>query len=86
VVAKNKNGSLGLSMVEYDETTKERSVRARFAFTSEEAHDAQRGALLAQRILDDRGEADHKNVLMYFHQTNIEDPKADGRTGDKCYH
>lgn len=84
VVAKNKKGALALGIVEYDEATSERAVRARFTFTSEEAHDAQRGALLAQRILDDKGEADYENVLMYFHQTNVEDPKSEGRTGDKA--
>lgn len=84
VVSKNKGGNLGIAVAEYAKDDGETKHHVKFTFTSDEAFEAQKGALIAQRALEYRGDADHKNVLMYFHQTNIEDPKSDGLTGDKA--
>lgn len=84
VVSKNKGGKLGISVAEYAKDDGETKSHVKFSFTSGEAFEAQKGALIAQRALEFRGDADHTNVLMYFHQTNVEDPKSEGRTGDKA--
>lgn len=84
VVSHNKGGALGISVAEYAKETEEATILTKFTFTSEQAFEAQKGALLAQRALDEKGEADYQNVLMYFHQTNIDDSKAEGRTGEKA--
>lgn len=57
---------------------------AEITITSEEAAEAQRGALIAQKVLDYRGDADHPNVLLYFQQTSTEKAKSDGRTSDRA--
>lgn len=57
---------------------------AQITLTSEEAAEAQRGALIAQKVLDYRGDADHQNVLLYFERTSTKSAKSDGRTDDKA--
>lgn len=57
---------------------------AQITLTSEEAAEAQRGALIAQKVLDYRGGADHENVLLYFQQTSTDRAKSDGRTADRA--
>lgn len=57
---------------------------AQITLTSEEAAEAQRGALIAQKVLDYRGGADHENVLLYFQQTSTDKAKSDGRTSDRA--
>ena len=52
--------------------------------TSDEAAEAQRGALIALKVLDYRGDADHQNVLLYFERTSTKSAKSDGRTDDKA--
>lgn len=84
VVSDNKGGNLGISVAEYAKANEEAKVYAKFTYTSEQAFEAQKGALLAQRALDEKGAADYNNVLMYFYQTNIEDSKAQGKTGEKA--
>lgn len=84
IAAEHKKGELGLKVVEYSEGSPEATVHLRIAYDSDEAYYAQKGALLAQRGLEETEEADHKNVSMYFFQTNTDDPKAFGRTGDKA--
>lgn len=84
VVAKNKNGELGLSVVELNQQSGDYKSHLKMTFTGSEAYEAQKGALLAQRLMDEKGQADYKNVLMYFHQADIEDPKVFGRTGDRA--
>jgi hypothetical protein len=79
--SKNKNGSLGLSVIEYEATTGEASEKLAVTFSHEDALDSRRGALLAAQAFEQTGEADYKNVLMYFHQANIDEPKSEGRTG-----
>jgi hypothetical protein len=83
VVANNKDGRLGLSVATYEKEEKDIKHKVSFEFKSEEAHEAQKGALIAQAALEHSGAVDHENVLMYFHQTNLENPKAQGRTGDR---
>lgn len=86
VVAKNEGGNLGLAVAEYAKEEKGdiKKEHVKFVFTSNEALQAQKGALIAERALEYKSDADYKNVLMYFHQTNVENPKADGTTGDKA--
>ena len=57
---------------------------AQITLTSEEAAEAQRGALIALKVLDYRGDADHQNVLLYFERTSTKSAKSDGRTDDKA--
>ena len=59
-------------------------IVAQISLTSEEAAEAQRGALIAQKVLDYRGDADHQNVLLYFERTSTKGAKSDGRTDDKA--
>jgi len=84
VIADSKTGSLGINVIEYEQSAKDAKSHLRIKFSSDEAFEARKGALLARKALEVTGDADHKNVLMYFYQTNIDDPKADGRTGDKA--
>lgn len=69
VAAKNPDGS---------------EFAAQITLTSEEAAEVQRGALIAQKVLDYRGGADHENVLLYFQQTSTDRAKSDGRTADRA--
>lgn len=57
---------------------------AQITITSEEAAEAYRGALIAQKVLDYRGDADYQQVLLYFQRTSTDAPKSDGRTDDKA--
>lgn len=60
------------------------SVVYELQYTSEEAAEAQRGAMIAQKVLDYRGGAEHENVLLYFQRTSTDAAKSDGRTDDKA--
>lgn len=84
VVAENGDGKFALRSLEYSDESQHRKVHARAEFSSDEALDARRGALIVSKALDYRGDADHREVLMYFHQTNLDDPKSTGATGDKA--
>ncbi len=84
VVAKNKDGSLGINVIEYADGPSDAKVHLKVSFSSEEAYTARKGALIAQKALEYKGEADHRSVLMYFYQTNTDEPKATGRTGNKA--
>lgn len=84
VVAHNRSGRFALRARAGSETPDGHKVYAEVELTSDEAAEAQRGALIAQKVLDYRGDADHKNVLMYFQRTSTESAKADGRTDDKA--
>lgn len=84
VVAHNRGGRFALRARAGSETPGGHKVYAEVELTSEEAAEAQRGALIAQKVLDYRGDADHKNVLMYFQRTSTESAKSDGRTDDKA--
>lgn len=84
VVAKNKEGNLGIDVIEYTDTSSEAKVHLKVSFSSEEAYAARKGALIAQKALEYKGEADHKSVLMYFYQANTDEPRVTGRTGNKA--
>lgn len=84
VVSENKGGELRLSVAEYAKEDAKAKIHAKFTYTSEEAFEAQKGALLAQRALEEKGDADYKNVLMYFYQANIDNSKAEGKTAEKA--
>ena len=85
LIAKNKGGDLNLSVFEYEETksAKTRKEYLKITFSSDDAGNAQRGALIASKALERREASDYEKVLMYFYQTNIDDPKSEGRTGQK---
>ena len=53
-------------------------------YTQQLTRATQRGALIAQKVLDYRDDADYKNVLMYFQRTSTEDAKGVGKTDDKA--
>ena len=80
----SQKGELGLSVAEFSKETEQEKVYVSFKYTSEEAFEAWKGSLIAQDILEQKGEADHTNVLMYFQQTNTDESKADGRTGERA--
>jgi len=84
VVAKNKNGNLGIKVIEYEDGPDNAKIYLNIQFSSEEAYAAKKGALIAQKALEYKGEADHRSVLMYFYQTNTDEPKVTGRTGQKA--
>lgn len=85
VVAKQPpDGRFAIRAKAGSETASGHRVYAEVEITSDEAAEAQRGALVAQKVLDYRGAADHENVLMYFQRTSTDDAKADGRTDDKA--
>jgi hypothetical protein len=84
LVAKTKKGKFALRARAGSESASGHKVYAEVELTSDEAAQVQRGALIAQKVLDYRGDADHKNVLMYFQRTSTDDAKAQGRTDDKA--
>lgn len=53
-------------------------------FSDTACREAERGAIIAIQALESREKADKEKVLMYFFQTNTDDPKSRGRTGDKA--
>lgn len=85
VAAANRGGNLRLSAIRAGaETSDGARVYAEVTFSSDEAAEAQRGALLAQKVLEYRGDADYENVLLYFQRTSTDAAKSDGRTDDKA--
>ena len=84
-VSENKDGNLNLSAIEYQatETAKTKKTNLQVSFAADEAMEIRRGALIAKQALDYRGNAQHPNVLMYYYQTNIDEPKSEGRTADR---
>lgn len=77
-------GDLKLSVAKFAKETEYEKVYVEFNYTSEEAFEARKGSLLAQNILEQTGHADYRDVLMYFHQANVEESKCDGRTSEKA--
>jgi len=84
IVAENEDGKLALSSLEYMDESEQRKIHVRAEFSAPDIREARRGALIASKALEYRGDADHKEVLMYFHQTNLDDAKAQGTTGDRA--
>lgn len=84
VVAKNRDGKFAIRARAGSESAEGHKVYAEIELTSDEAAEAQRGALVAQKVLDYRGDADHENVLMYFQRTSTSDARSDGPTDDKA--
>lgn len=84
LVAKNHDASLGLAAIKYEESSGQDRAVLEMHFSDRECRQAELGATKALIALDVREKADREKVLMYFHQTNIEDPKSGGRTGDKA--
>ena len=80
----SKKGELGLSVAEFNKKTETDEILVSFKYTSGEAFEARKGCLLAQDILEYKGEADYYNVLMYFQQTNTDESKKEGRTEEKA--
>lgn len=84
LVAKTKKGKFALRARAGSESAGGNKVYAEVELTSDQAAEVQRGALIAQKVLDYRGEADHKNVLMYFQRTSTDEAKGEGKTDDKA--
>jgi len=80
VVSGNEKNKLGLSVVKYG--TEEKYIS--FEYKQDEIVSARKGSRLAQSILEEKGEADYKDVLMYFYQTNVGVSKVEGKTGEKA--
>ena len=83
LAAQNVDGRLGLSVIDYKESS-EGDVLLRISYTSEESALVSKGAMLVKQAMETSESADHEKVLMYFYQANVDDPKASGRTGDKA--
>ncbi len=84
VAANNPGGDFKLSAKVAAKDADGSEIAIQVTITSEEAAEAQRGALIAQKLLDYRGDADHPNVLLYFQRTSTDLPKSGGRTDDKA--
>lgn len=84
LVAKNKDGRLGLNVIRYKEKSDEYERVLEVSFTSDEAFDIHKGTMIAKQALEIKEGADLEKVLMYFHQTNTDDPKIQGPTGDRA--
>lgn len=84
VAANNPGGSFKLAAKVAAEDADGAKIALQVTISSDEAAEAQRGALIAQKLLDYRGEADHPNVLLYFQRTSTGSPKSGGRTDDKA--
>lgn len=84
VVANNSDGRLGINVIEYLDETPESKVHLTVSYSSEEAYEAKKGALICEKALEYRGDADHSKVLMYLYQTNTDEPKESGNTGEKA--
>ena len=85
LVGKNKDANLGLKAINYEEESGEDKVVLEIDFSDDDCKKAEYGARRALNALDMNEKADKEKVLMYFYQTNIDDPKSNGRTGDKAY-
>lgn len=84
LVAQNRDANLGMAAIRYEETAGKDVVVLEVSFSDADCRLAERGADRALAALDVREKADREKVLMYFYQTNIDDPKAVGKTGDKA--
>jgi hypothetical protein len=84
VVAAQKGGNFKLGAKIAAKGADGSEFAAQITITSDEAAEAQRGALIAQKVLDYRGDADYPNVLLYFQRTSTTAPKSDGKTDDKA--
>jgi len=84
LVGQNKDANLGLKALKYEESSGEDKAILEILFTEDQCREAEKGANRALEVLDQREQADKEKVLMYFYQTNIDDPKSAGKTGDKA--
>lgn len=80
----SEKGDLGISVAEFSKESKTTKTHITFKYSGSEAFEARKGSILAQNILEGTGDADYKDVLMYFHQANVDESKSDGRTGEKA--
>ena len=85
VSANANKGKLSLSVAEFTKEERGKKIYVRHEYKSDEVFEAQKGAILAQNKLEHKGEADYKDVLMYFQQTNTDKSKAEGRTAEKAF-
>ena len=84
LIAGHHDANLGLAAIKYEESSGQDRSILEIRFSDKQCRQAEVGATRALTALDIREKADREKVLMYFYQTNIEDLKADGRTGDKA--
>jgi hypothetical protein len=84
LVGQSKDSSLGFHALKYEESSGEDKSVLEIVFTNAECRQAEQGAMRALEVLDNKENAEREKVLMYFYQTNTDDPKTSGRTGDKA--
>lgn len=82
LAAKNKDGELGISAIEYRETKKETIFNVNF--DSEYSNQAFLGSTRYLQNLSSTESRISKNVVMQFFQVNSSEFKAKGRTGDRA--
>ncbi len=83
-VEKNKNGSLNLSVIEYEEKSKKGTERLRIKFSSNQVSKANKGARIITEAYEEAEkkvtETIHENVLMQLHQASIDELKSKSKT------
>lgn len=84
LVGQSNGADLGLKALKFEEKSGDDFAVLEVLFSDKECRDAEKGADKALFALEKREQADKEKVLMYFYQTNIDDPKSTGRTGDKA--
>lgn len=84
LVGQSKGADLGLKALKYEEKSGADHAVLEVFFSDDECREAEKGANRALLALEKREQADKEKVLMYFYQTNIDDPKSTGKTGDKA--
>lgn len=82
LVGQNTDSNLGFKAIKFEEGEGSDKVMLEILFSDEKCREAEKGASRALELLDQRERADKEKVLMYFYQTNIDDPKSAGKTGD----
>jgi hypothetical protein len=84
LIAKNPTGNLRFTSINYFENSKEGIVNFKVTCNADDAKKARKGISVAEHGLDSTSQVDYEKVLMCFHQTNRDDPKITGNTGDRA--
>lgn len=84
LVAQSKGADLRLKALKFEEKSGSDLAVLEVLFTEDDCREAEKGASRALLALEKKEQADKEKVLMYFYQTNTDDPKSNGKTGDKA--
>lgn len=84
MVAKSKNGDLGIASIKYNHKSGEDEVDLSIDFNKKDCEQATLGATKAIEILEAKGHADYEHVVMYLYATSREEPKSGGNTSHRA--